>query len=26
MTLFLVTLSLNIFALRVVKKYREKYE
>ena len=26
MTLFLVTLCLNIFALRVVKKYREKYE
>jgi phosphate transport system permease protein len=26
MTLFLVTLCLNIFALKVVKKYREKYE
>ncbi|NQW07329.1 MAG: phosphate ABC transporter permease subunit PstC [Candidatus Pelagibacter sp.] len=26
MTLFLVTLCLNIFALKFVKKYREKYE
>jgi len=26
MSLFLVTLCLNIVALRVVKKYREKYE
>ena len=26
MTLFIVTLCLNIFALKVVKKYREKYD
>ena len=26
MVLFLVTLALNIVALRVVKKYREAYE
>jgi phosphate transport system permease protein len=24
--LFVVTLSLNVFALHVVRKYREKYE
>ena len=26
MTLFAITLMLNIYALRVVKKYREKYD
>jgi phosphate transport system permease protein len=26
LTLFLVTLSLNIYALHIVRKYRERYE
>ena len=26
MTLFTITLMLNIYAIRVVKKYREKYD